>query len=246
MFLVLVFWGFTPIAALAAACENYPLSDAQLQHIDEGSLEIDIPEGEVPVIERCDTNGDNMVDINDIRDIARHRNQPAAHPDDPMDWDRNNVINILDARGCQLACSYPRCRVQTNSPETQAGGASEAADCYQADDFDGDGKEDFAGMFEHTGEKQRGGEWTLEVVIFNEDENGEVQSITYPYSGQNSKETGEIKQHLSKQPAGMVNLNPGTLMIEKPAIVSYQDGEPKVLYYFEDGKPARAFYGVDD
>jgi hypothetical protein len=44
----------------------------------------------------------------------------------------------------------------------------------------------------------------------------------------------------------MVDLAPGTLMIDNPAIVSYRDGEPKVIYYFVDGVVHRAYYGIDD
>lgn len=60
----------------------------------------------------CDTNSDNVVDIIDIRAISLKRNQPSTGPDDPMDWDQNGVIDLLDARGCQLACTLPRCAVQ--------------------------------------------------------------------------------------------------------------------------------------
>ena len=35
-------------------------------------------------------------------------------------------------------------------------------------------------------------------------------------------------------------------MIDMPAIVSYRDGEPKVIYYFVDGVVHRAYYGIDD
>lgn len=61
------------------------------------------------VLVSCDINVDGVVDVNDIRAIATKRNQPADGPDDPMDWDRNGVINVLDARGCVLACALPQC-----------------------------------------------------------------------------------------------------------------------------------------
>lgn len=57
----------------------------------------------------CDTNDDSFVDISDIRTIVLNRNQPATGPDDPMDFDQNGVINILDARGCVATCTLPRC-----------------------------------------------------------------------------------------------------------------------------------------
>jgi hypothetical protein len=237
--------GLAPIAVLAQACEEYQLSQEQLAYLDSQSLLVEAPEGTVPVIQRCDIDGDNTVDINDIRAIARARNQPAAHPDDPMDWDRNNMIDILDARGCQQACTLPRCAVQADEPEQLVGGTTEVADCSQTQDIDGDGSDDFVGLVEHTGPEPRGGNWTMQVVILNEDASGNVQHVTFPYTGRKS-DTDEIQQHLSHQPAGVVNLNPGKVTIEQPAVVSYRDGEPKVLYYFQNGELARAFYGIDD
>jgi hypothetical protein len=234
-----------PIAALAQSCDDYQLSQEQLDYLESQSVLVEPPQGTVPIIQRCDIDGDNTVDINDIRAIAAARNQPAAHPDDPMDWDRNSVINILDARGCQRACTLPRCAIQAVEPEQLVGGTTEVADCSQTQDFDGDGSEDFAGLVEHSGPEPRGGDWKMEVVILNEDASGNVQHVTYPYTGRKS-DADEIQQHLSSQPAGVVNLNPGTVTLDQPAFVSYQDGEPKVLYYFVNGEIARAFYGIDD
>ena len=233
-----------PIAALADSAAT-PLTQAQIDYLETQDLVITAPTGEVATIQRCDIDGDNMVDINDIRAIAAQRNQPAAHPDDPMDWDRSSVIDVLDARGCQRACSFSRCAVQAEEPEELVGGVTEEAQCHQTDDIDGDGEPDVVVMSEHTGPEVRGGDWTLEVVILNEDENGEVQHVVFPYTGKQSA-SGEIEQHLSTQPAGEVDLNPGTLTIDNPAVVSYRDGEPKVIYYYVDGELARAFYGVDD
>ena len=246
LLLICIPLGLLPMAALAAECGDTPLTQAQLDYLESQSLQIATPEGDVPVIQRCDIDGDNTVDINDIRAIAMQRNQPAAHPDDPMDWDRNNVINILDARGCQRACTLRRCRVQAEEPEELVGGVTEVAQCFQSGDYDGDGTQDIITMSEHTGPETRGGDWSLEVVILNEDENGNVQHVTFPYTGKQSATTGEIQQHLSTQPAGVVNLNPGTITIEQPAIVSYRDGEPKVIYYYVDGVLTRSFYGIDD
>ena len=245
IFTAFVFLGLAPVAVLAQGCGVYPLTQEQINYLDGQQVEIASPDGELPVIQRCDIDGNNAVDINDIRAIAANRNQPAAHPDDPMDWDRNSVINVLDARGCQRACALPRCAVQQEDPDEMMGGVSETAQCFQVDDYDGDDVEDFVGLSEQTEGPARGGNWTLEVVILNEDASGNIQHVRYPYTGKKS-DADEIQQHLSQQPAGVVNLNPGTVTIAEPGIVSYQDGEPKVLYYFENGQIARAFYGIDD
>ena len=235
-----------PIAALAAECADVPLTPEQEAYLASEGVDIVAPEGDVPDIQRCDIDGDNIVDMNDIRAIAAARNQPSAHPDDPMDWDRNFVINVLDARGCQRACTLRRCATPADEPEVLAGGLVEEAQCHQSEDFDGDGVEDIVTMSEYTGPELRGGDWSLEVVILTEDENGAVEHVTFPYTGKQSTETGEIEQHLSTQPAGDVNLNPGSLVIDQPAVVSYRDGEPKVIYYYVDGVLTRSFYGIDD
>jgi hypothetical protein len=224
-------FGLAPLAALAAECADVPLTEAQEEYLASEGLDIVAPEGDVPDIQRCDIDLNNVVDMNDIRAIARARNQPSAHPDDPMDWDRNNVINILDARGCQRACTLPRCSTPAAEPEDLNGGVTEEAQCSQTEDIDGDGTADVVAMSEYTGPEPRGGEWSLEVVILTEDENGEVEHVTFPYTGKQSAETGEVEQHLSTQPAGTVDLNPGTVVIDQPAVVSYRDGEPKVIYY---------------
>ena len=67
---------------------------------------------EVVVPLKCDIDVDGDVDRNDISAIIANRNQPAAHPDDPMDYDGNNWISVLDARGCMSLCTLPRCAVQ--------------------------------------------------------------------------------------------------------------------------------------
>lgn len=239
-------FGLAPAVAFAAECDAVPLTQTQIDYLASQSLQIATPQGDVPVIQRCDIDSDNIVDINDIRAISAARNQPAAHPDDPMDWDRNNVIDILDARGCQRACTLRRCATPADEPEVLVGGVTEVAQCHQTEDIDGDGTSDIVTLSEYTGPEPRGGGWSLEVVILNEDENGDVAHVTFPYSGKQSVTTGEIQQHLSTQPAGEVNLNPGTIVIDQPAVVSYRDGEPKVIYYYVDGVLTRSFYGIDD
>lgn len=245
--------GATPVAAQTAGCGSYTLTQEEQELISNQPLAI--PQGETPMIQRCDTNLDGAVNIIDIRDIAAHRNQPAADPDDPMDFDQNGVINILDARGCVLACDLPRCAVgaplaaATTTTTTNTSSVSEPAQCFQRTDLDGDGNEDVAAIFEYTGSEPRGGDWTLETVIIYKDSNDKLQSISFPYSGKRTDESGtgpQVRQHLSVQPPGVINLNPGTLIIDQSAVVSYRDNQPKVIYYFQNGQVNRAFYGIDD
>lgn len=242
---IFAFAGLTPIAALAAGCGDYALTQEQQQYIEQTSLAIAIPEGDVPVIQRCDTNTDGWVDINDIRAISMKRNQPAAHPDDPMDWDQNSVISLLDARGCQQACSLPRCAVSTTPPPPTAppAGVVEDAACFQKTDIDGDGEEDFAGIFEYTGSEKRP-EGTLQAVLMYKDDKGNTRHMTYPFIGERTET--ELSVHMSRQPAGVVDLMPYLVTIDEPGFVSYRNGKPAVLYYYQDGKIKRAAYGVKE
>lgn len=63
---------------------------------------------------RCDADGDNDVDRNDIGLIMAARNTPASGPTDPRDADGNGIINANDARQCTLQCTNSRCAVIDN------------------------------------------------------------------------------------------------------------------------------------
>jgi len=229
--------GFASSSAMAAGCE---LTAEQAGFLAENNIVLEVPAGDVPVIRRCDTNGDSMVDIVDIRAISMKRNQPAAHPDDPMDWDRDSVITLVDARNCQQLCGRPRCAVGS-VPPPEPEGTSEAAECIQAEDTDNDGEVDE--LLAVTENEAGGGERSLGVVFIKKVE-GEVKTVKDSYAGKTK--TGTVDLHLSKQPAGTVNLAPGTVELTQPGTVAYQDGQPKTLYYVEEGKLKRAAFGVDD
>jgi len=239
---------FGPV--LAETCGNYPLTPAQSDALQKARLDVVVPEGEAPFVQRCDIDENGIIDRMDIRQISKNRNRPASDPDDPMDWDRNGVVNALDARGCVLACTYRRCASQQRRAgiDVQASQKTvgQPGNCYQADDFDGDGKQDFVGVFDYVGNQTRGNNWDLQTVILYEDAAGDTQVIAFPYTGQSSRSGNQIFQHLSLQPAGPVDLNPGGVMLSRPGIVSYRNNEPKTLFYFQGGIWNRAFYGIDD
>ena len=249
--------GLAPMTALAASCGDYPLTAEQQSYLSAQSLDNAIPEGEVPLIQRCDVDGNNVINNDDLKIIRAHRGLAPTHPDDPMDWDGNGVIHGRDVGGCASACNSVGsngCAVQEEAEEDglqaaqEAGGTAlqgDPAACYQVEDLDGDGAQDLVGMFEYTGVDTRGGDWSLEVVILTEDVNGNVQHITFPYTGQVSN--GDLAQHLSLQRPGVVDLHPGSITINGPGVVSYRNGEPEVIYYYdENGALAQAFYGIVD
>ena len=244
--------GAIPVTALAQTCGDYPLTPAQSAALEGARLDVIVPEGQVPFVQRCDIDGNDIIDLRDIRAISLNRNQPATDPDDPMDWDGNGQINVLDARGCVLACTFPRCAPQGTRTgvaaltTTQTNTVGQPGDCFQADDFDGDGKQDFVGIFDYVGNETRGNNWDLQTVLIYEDAAGNTPVTAFPYTGQSSRDGSQIFQHLSLQPAGPVNLNPGGVMLSRPGIVSYRNNQPKTLYYFQGGQWNRAFFGIDD
>ena len=63
------------------------------------------------VVRACSVDADGDIDRNDIALITAARGQAASGPTDPRDPDRNNVINVLDARQCTLRCDRPSCAV---------------------------------------------------------------------------------------------------------------------------------------
>lgn len=58
----------------------------------------------------CDFDGNDEVNTLDINFFRPHRNTPAD-PNEPLDVDRNGVINKLDARKCVLECTNSRCAI---------------------------------------------------------------------------------------------------------------------------------------
>jgi hypothetical protein len=60
----------------------------------------------------CDVDGNAFVDASDIRAITLRRNTSATGDDDTADWDGSGVINVLDARGCVLACDLAACALK--------------------------------------------------------------------------------------------------------------------------------------
>ncbi len=242
------------------------LNEEQLNYLyaewgqTQQTLNVKLPTGGLPIIQRCDVDRDRVVDINDIRAIAGARNQPAKHPLDPMDFDRNGIVDVVDARGCQLRCALARCAVPTASQIAAweadgsrgsgvRGGQIDKPECFQKADFDGDGQaDDIAFLSERTSE--RSSDWRLELVFLHTDAAGNISHTRYPNSGIKVKDErfgSLIEQHLALQPAGVVELHPGSITIPYLGIVSYVNEEPHTLYFYdEQGRIRRASYGVDD
>lgn len=255
MLVTLIPLGLASTALMAEGCGDYPLTQAQAYYLETQVPDIVVPEGNVPFVQRCDVDGNNVIDNNDLFAIREQRGQPAAHPDDPMDWDGNNVIHGRDVGGCASSCTANGCAVKNDAEEaegleaamTEQNTAGASGACYQAADIDGDGSQDLVAIYEYTGSETRGNNWKLQVVILTEDIMGNVQHVAFPYTGQLTDGSSDLLQHLSLQPAGPVDLHPGSITIDGPGVVSYRNGQPKAIYYYDNnGDLAQAFYGIDD
>ena len=120
--------------------------------------------------------------------------------------------------------------------------------CSVRVDFNQDGIEDFAGMFQYQGDKSRRDNWNLDLVILYTDQASQVKHIIFPYAGQFARETETRFQffELHTPDQGEIDLYPGSLKTDGPAIISYRNGLPSVVYYWrDDGFAQRQMRVVD-
>ncbi len=72
---------------------------------------------------KCDVDLDQDIDKEDVISIYNDRGDIANGNDDPRDFNENGVIDVLDAKGCKLQCTLPKCvpTVVNSIPEADAG-----------------------------------------------------------------------------------------------------------------------------
>jgi streptogramin lyase len=63
----------------------------------------------LPQREVCDVDENGIIDYRDIKEIFRSFGDTADGPDDPRDWDRDEMITKIDARGCIRECTNRYC-----------------------------------------------------------------------------------------------------------------------------------------
>jgi len=119
-------------------------------------------------------------------------------------------------------------------------------ECFQTGDFDGDGNDDFVGLYEYTGSKTRSGAWKLDLLLLYTDASGETRHVLFPYAGRYSASSGEVHHSLSMQPPGVFDLHPGSVTLDRPGFVISRDGKPEVLYYWTGSHFAHRIIHIDD
>jgi len=95
-------------------CNNNGLSDVlDIQTRRSGDINTNhIPDSCENMVVPGDLDGDRDVDQLDVNAISAVRNRPASGNNDPMDLNRDGVINALDARKATLLCTRLRCATQ--------------------------------------------------------------------------------------------------------------------------------------
>ena len=117
--------------------------------------------------------------------------------------------------------------------------------CTVVDDFNGDGRDDFAGIFQYTGERNRLDDWSLDVIILFSSE-AETRHVIFPYSGQLNQRDKLLYQYLRQQPPGEFDLRPGRVLLQHPSILSYRRGKPAVVYFWDGTDITQRPVGIDD
>ena len=122
------------------------------------------------------------------------------------------------------------------------------AQCSVVADFNGDGTDDFAGMYHYTG-GERGGGWELELVIVYSDGPG-FQHLEYPYFGRLAD--GIVMAYLVPQGPGVVQGFGTSVTLQYPGIRVYKLNASaasgcyadSTVYYWDGIQIARHFLAV--
>ncbi len=117
--------------------------------------------------------------------------------------------------------------------------------CSISADFNGDGVEDFAGIFHYQGKKKRPSGWLLDLVVIYSDQ-GQLKHQVLPYAGRFTRDGDRLRQFLAVQPAGRIDLKPGQATLDHPGILSYRDGTPAVAHYWSGNRFTKRVYYIDD
>lgn len=99
---------FSVEIALQSPSSNPLVTLAKDIHDNESTTTLNVFLTPPSTYKRCDANADNVIDILDIRAIFSARNSKVDFYD-PRDFNDDRIVNVSDARGCQLKCDLPRC-----------------------------------------------------------------------------------------------------------------------------------------
>lgn len=130
-------------------------------------------------------------------------------------------------------------------PYAQPGTCASGLECSVVGDFNGDGAQDFAALYQYIGPKSRYANFSVDlVVVYSQKDSGEPIHAVY----KNVAQIGEDKRaaaSLTVQPAGPMRIPSGEFVLKYPGIniVSAMNRSPDqdtTLYWQDNG-----FYAVD-
>ena len=171
----------------------------------------------------------------------------ACEPDPIPNKYRQYLLKQMDVR-----YQRPTGRIaRQNAANTNAANPSldrATGNCSLSADFNGDGELDFAGIYryrEDNGRRKRSNEWSLDLVIMYTVDDA-IKHVIFPYAGRYTAGNEPIRSFIVVQERGEIDLMPGRLVLDWPAIVSYREGNPAVLYYWNGNRFTQRAFGVDD
>ena len=107
--------------------------------------------------------------------------------------------------------------------------------CSLTQDFNNDGKPDFAGLYLYNGAKKRGSDKYLDLVIMYTVENS-IEYTVYSYAGQFDKKNGIVKAYVEEISPGVIDTDPGEFLLNTPAIRLVRMGRDNRTYYWNGRK----------
>lgn len=124
---------------------------------------------------------------------------------------------------------------QQKLPYDPAKGCQTHQDCELIKDFNGDGKQDFAGLFEYMGGQHRRKNWYIDLIIVYT-QNDKLNHVIFNRVGRVSDDDKTVSVALELQKPGIMQIIPdnkafGTHTFDKPAIHVIDKRRGKAAYF---------------
>lgn len=116
------------------------------------------------------------------------------------------------------------------------------AKCSLTQDFNNDGKLDFAGLYMYDDPKKRGGNRYLDLVIMYSMGNT-IKHTVYSYAGTFDKKTKTVQAYLEDLSPGIIDTDPGEFILNAPGIRLVNIGRKSYTYYWDGQRIAELIIG---
>ncbi|MCH9693197.1 MAG: hypothetical protein K0U72_01700 [Gammaproteobacteria bacterium] len=119
-------------------------------------------------------------------------------------------------------------------PYVEARGCSDAAPCAISADFNDDGVDDYAALYEYVGPTSRRNHWNIDlVIVYSQADSSNMTHAVYTHVGQLDQKSQTVAG-LALQRPGLMKIPMGDLVLERPAIniVSTRSKDPNQFATF--------------